>query len=409
MRTLKTWWLRLRSFVWQSRWILLSLGLAVIGVLGLRWDVPGALNLALALVSVALLLVEWRRHVAELRALAFVDRKGDTYADVAATYAGSGRFDLVTVNHEHVVLDRAASAAVASGSVSATLSSFNYILPEELRAGIRFRTIATRRPGTYNDPVLGLDTNVGVEDSVVPDEWRFVPARYWNHLESDLLASKITERHGRPIDSLGRSLYVSSRNQLRDYGDSWLLNAVGTSILAVTTDRRLVVVYQSTLNHSSPGLLAPASGSLEAQDMRGAERLDVASLALHGALRELKEEAQIVDADLAETGFLGMGRWLEKAAKPEFWAIARLNVGSEEVRRRPVPHNERPYTKLVDSLRIRPMEVWDVERPERMVEAKDSALLSIPLLVGLRLMAEEVAKPPSSVGALIRRALTVAN
>ncbi len=404
-RTLHTVALRAVGFTARWRWVLLSLGLAAVGVVSIWVSIPIVLNGVLAAISVALLTAEWRRHMHELTALDFVDPKGDDYDDVAATFARSARFEMVTANHDHVLLDRVASAETARGSVSASLRDRNYILPSELKAGVRFRDERIKRRDTYNGHLVGLDTNLGLDESLESTDWKFVPARYWDHLSSDIMASKTTLRHGERVDTLGRALYVDRECRPRDYGDSWLLNVAGTSILAITSDRRLVLVSQSVLNESSGGLLAPASGSVEPVDMRGSDELDVAQLVLNAALRELDEEARVPESAVEETAFLGLGRWMEKAAKPEFWSVARLTVDSHDVRRLPTRGYEKPFTKNVSAVRITPTSHWDVAHPETLLEATDVLGLSVPLLVGLRLMAEEVHAGSSAAGELLQRAL----
>src|SRR4051812_44675213 len=105
-RTLHTVALRTVGFTVRWRWVLLSLGLAAVGVVSIWVSIPIVLNGVLAAISVALLAAEWRRHMHELTALDFVDPKGDDYDDVAAAFARSARFEMVTANHDHVLLDR---------------------------------------------------------------------------------------------------------------------------------------------------------------------------------------------------------------------------------------------------------------------------------------------------------------
>ena len=408
-RLIHTTWLRLVDFMFDSRWILLSLALAVVGLLGIWVAIPLALHVAFAVTSLVLLWSEWRQHVTELRALTFVERVGDEYADVAASYDASSRFTLVEANRQHVVLDRFATTAISEGRVRGTLASANYVLPHELKAGVRYRSVRVKRRDTYNGHVLGLDANLGGADEFANETWQFVPARYWDHLASDIMASKLTLRRGEPVETLGRSLYVDRRGSLRDFGDSWLLNGVGTSLLAITTDQRLVLVSQSELNESSGGLLAPsASGSLEPQDMRGANSIDVALLAAKGALRELAEETAVMESDVGETAFLGFGRWIEKAAKPEMWTVARLVIDSHEVMRRRILGYEKPFTTRVQAIRMRDTASWNVEDSAVVIEGIDRLMLSVPLIVGLRLMIEETARNESIAGALIRRSMAAA-
>lgn len=405
-RLVHTAWLRLVDLLDHARWIVLSLVLACVGLVGVWAEVPRAVNIVLAVISFGLLWGEWRRHLESLRSLRFIDRPGGGYDDLAATYQGSARYDLVEANRHHVVLDRVATAAIASGGVTGVVADESYVLPHELRAGKQYRRTRIKRRDTYNGPLLGLDSDLGDGDALATDQWRLVPARYWDHLASDIMATKIALRSGQVVPDLGRPLYVDRRDRLRDFGDSWLLNGIGTSLIAITSDQRVVVVSQSELNESSAGLLAPSSsGSLEPGDLGGASSDSMAVIAANGVLRELREETGVVASEVVETDFLGFGRWVEKAGKPELWSVARLSIDSHEVRRKRILNQERPFTTSVDALRLSDPASWHADRPEKVLPEADPLMLSVPLLVGLRLLVEAHQDPASVPGDLIRRAV----
>ncbi|WP_244930108.1 hypothetical protein [Nocardioides sp. W7] len=408
-RLVHTTWLRLVDLLDHARWVVLSLVLACVGLLGVWTEVPRVVNIGLALTSFGLLWGEWQRHLQSVRSLTFIDRVGDGYDDLAATYRGSTRYSLVKANQHHVVLDRVASAAIAADGVTGTVASERYVLPHELRAGVQYRRMRIKRRDTYNGPLLGLDSDLGSAEVLATDRWKLLPARYWDHLASDIMASKIALRSGRVVPQLGRSLYVDRAGRLRDLGESWLLNGIGTSLLAITSDRRVVVVSQSELNESSGGLLAPSgSGSLEPRDLHGASSAGLAAIVANGALRELSEETGIVASEVVETAFLGFGRWVEKAGKPELWSVAWLAIDSHQVRRKRILNQERPFTTSVEALRVSDPVSWDADRPEEVLREAESLLLSVPLLIGLRLLVEAYQDPDSVAGDLVRRAMATA-
>lgn len=408
LRWLWTSALRIVSAADQARWIILSLALAATGVIGLVVALPAAVNIVLAAISVVLLVLQIRDHAARLRETEFVDRSGDDYADVRAQLGDTDRFEMVTSPHGHVVIDLAASRAIAAGAVTARMRDSAYLLPPELReAGVAFRRRRVAAGSTYNGRLVGLDTDLGRGPTLERLEWRLVRGRYWDHLASDILAMKDVLRRGRTVPELGRSLYVDRHGRLRDFGESWLLNGIGTSVIALTLDARLVVVSQSNRNESSRGLLAPSgSGSLEPADFRGESTLSVDLLAANGALREQMEEASIDPREVTATAFLGFGRWLEKSAKPELFTLALLSIDSHEVLRRRVPSPDRPYTLGVDVVRLDPTtEDWAPDDPGSMLEAADVHRLSVPVLAGLHLLATAVRDATSTAGNLARGAL----
>lgn len=401
--------LRTFDFVAHARWILLSVVLAAVGLADVWGSVPRLVTLSLAIVSFVLLGVEWRRHREQLNSLAFPDPTGIKYEGVAAACSSSSRFTFVELVNGHVVLDREAGDALARGLVTASLARHRYVLPDEIKdAGLQYRRERVSRPGTYNDPLVGLDTDLGITGTLATTDWTLVPATYWDHLASDIMASKEATRRGRPVLSLGQALYVDRHQRLRDLGASWLLNGVGTSMLALTTDRRLVVVHQTTRNESSGGLLAPSSsGSLEPRDFPPSGVGDMAKIAIDGAIRELGEETGIAKVHVLEAAVLGFGRWLDKAGKPEIWSVARLDLDSHAVARCRVSNHEKVFTTGSESVHLDELASWDPERPADMLpNMKDAPyFVSVPLMVGLRLAAEESRKPNSTAGTLIRRAL----
>jgi hypothetical protein len=399
-RWLSTTALRVGSFAAHARWILLSLALAVAGLLDLVVPLPGAIGVTLALVSVVLLVLEVRAYAARQREMQFADRTGDAFADVRQQLSGRSRFRFVATPNGHVVLDLAAASAVRAGRVTAQVPERAYVLPRELHEpGVAFRRRRVARGATYNGHLLGLDTDLGDGDAPVPERWTLVAGRYWDHLSSDILGMKDVLVGGRVAGTPGRALSVSRDGRLRDFGESWLLNGIGTSVLALTTDARLVVVAQSNRNESSQGLVAPSgSGSLEPADMRDADTLAVSELVRNGALRELAEESDIPETEVASTVFLGLGRWLEKSAKPEFFTLAVLRIDSHEVRRRRVPKADRPYTLSVDGVPLhRDVTAWCPEDPTTVVDGEAAGRLSVPLAVGLHLLADAARDPASAV------------
>lgn len=409
-RWLRTTLWRIAGFADHARWIVLSLVLALAGVVGVFIPLPPALNVVLAGVSLVLLVMEIRGHNRRLQETQFVDRTGDDYVDVRQELEHSSRFEFVATTHGHMVIDWLATRAIVAGDVTGSARRSPYVLPRELSdAGVAFRRRRVAGRATYNGHLLGLNSDLGHEDTLTQRRWELVPARYWDHLASDILATKDVLRRGRLVLDLGRALYVDRKGALRDFGASWLLNGIGTSVVALTSDARLVVVAQSNRNESSQGLLAPSgSGSLEPADFRGRDDLDLADLARNGALRELHEEASITEHEVVDTAFLGFARWLEKAAKPELFTVALLSIDSHEVRRRRVPTADRPYTLAVDALRLSDAVLtWDGRDPHTMLEEAAVHRLSLPLQIALLLLSHAARDPGSPANPLVLRALAM--
>ncbi len=408
VRWFRTAVLRAGALLDHARWIVLSLVLALVGIIGLVVTVPAWLNILLAVLSVALLVLEVRAHVTRLADIQFVLREGDDFEDVRASVAGSTRFEVIAAGTGHVLLDHAATAAVVDGTARARLSETSFVVPRVLRtAGIAFQRRRIARGATYNGSLVGLGTDLGLGDTLASAEWRFVPARYWDHLATDIFAMQDVLGSGHQLGSLGRELFVDRHGSVRDFGDSWLLNGVGSSVIALTTDARVVLVRQSRKNESSRGLLAPSgSGSLEPADFRGASDLAVAELAANGGTRELAEETGIPLGSVTGSEFLGFGRWLEKAAKPELFTLVTLGISSHDVQEHRIPGADRPYSLAVETLRLRPdVSAWNDADPATVLEDVTRLTLSVPTSAGLALMARAAADPGRRAGGLVRDVL----
>ena len=382
--------------------------LAAVGVLGLFTHIPAAVNIVLAVTSLALVIPEIAEFVRNRAEIQFQERNADDFADVREWCATQTRFRLFGHRTGTFLLDVVATQKMGSGELRAMLAAERYRLPEEIRVpGRRFQEqrIAGRLD-VFNGPVLGIDTDLGTGPELTVTTVHFVPGSYFDHLASDLFAARDVHLTRQYRSEFGRALVIDRHGVPRDFGASWLLNAAGTSIVAITSDGWIVNVHQTKQNESAQDELAPSgSGSLEPQDFRG-ENEAVREVAVRGALREMTDEAGIRVDDVAETAFLGFGRWLEKGGKPELLSVARLTIDSHEARRRRGARADRPYSKFSEPCRlIQPIAEWDSSQPNRMVERTHANALSLPLLACLHLMADAVHTPGAAAHDLLHRAM----
>ena len=392
-------------FVLDFRWVILSVVLAVVGLLSIFLPVPLIVNIGLAVVSLALVVADLVSRHRTSAATQFALRSSDSFDDVNNAVADSKRFEFRTVAHASFLIDKDATEQIKSGNVSASLGPTNYVVRSELRLVgrvFRRRYLGTR-PSSYNGAVLGLDTDFGYKTGTMPSSVRLISAKYFDHVASDLFAMRDVriDRQFRP--EYGRNLFVDREGTPRDFGDSWLLNAVGTSVIALTSDGKLVVVLQSERNDSSAELYAPSgSGSLEAQDFRGSTSMSLDLLAINGAVRELSEEAGILESEIRSRHFLGFGRWLDKAAKPELLSLVFLTIDSHEVAQRRVPAPDHPFTRGNAVVRFaQPSSRWNSAQFSEMLPAEAARLLSVPLAVSLVFLADIAREPNSALAAEI--------
>lgn len=222
------------------------------------------------------------------------------------------------------------------------------------------------------------DCRVG-GSAVIP----FQPAGFFDLLCSNELMRWQISRGDSTWDVRGEYLYDEDR-RLIPLASSELANVVGVSTLAISQDRRVLIVGQSQANHASQGLLAPSgSGSLEPQDSDE----DLQTFALNGANRELCEETG-VPADCARVSkLIGYGRWLERGAKPEFFGITLLAGTAAEIdrSRRAVGGGETLYTR-----EARWWTLTELLEPS----SERRAVMSLPLAFALHSLARALQDDP---------------
>lgn len=392
---------RSATFAVSVRWILLSLLLAGVGILETLVVVPFWISAALAAVSVLLVVVDVLDHRRRQRRTQFTPRSTDSFSDVRKALATSPRFRLIDFSGGTFLYDRVGSEVFADPTVTVRLQPAEYVVPIEFRdLGRLFQRRHVRGYAhAYNDPVVGLDTNLGYGADDCPSSINLLASRYWDYLSSDLFAAHEVVVDGHPRTDLGRRLVIDRDGRPRDFADSWLLNAVGVSVLAVTSDGRYVVVTQSDKNDSAKGEFAPTgSGSLEPKDFRGATEMPIGQLCAHGALREATEEAAIRETEVASVHPLGFGRWMQKSAEPEVLLLAFLTIDSHEVRRREVPRTDRPFTLTFEPERfVAPPSAWVALDLSTMVDNRICDAMSVPLGACLMLLAENIASGASAI------------
>jgi hypothetical protein len=248
--------------------------------------------------------------------------------------------------------------------------------------------------------MLGFESNIGrsVEQSI--DSITLPRGTYFEHVESDLLATTSVIQSGGMLPQFGRRLFLNRKNQLRDFGDSWLFNGIGVSTLAFTVDGKLLTVEQSEHNVNSSQLLAPAgSGALEPQDAVNLDELRAVALA--GAHRELQEETGVCSGEIGESYVLGFGRWLNKAGRPEFYAVTFLAADSHELARRPIPRTDVKFVKRRRFDRLpATRDIWMKGVVELLPEVHD--VLSVPLAACLQLLVDALEVDSELVAQLAR-------
>ncbi|VXB51826.1 conserved hypothetical protein [Arthrobacter sp. 9V] len=381
-----------RYWIGRWKWLAASLVSAAVGLIGAFSTIPLTINLVFAIGAFFLIFVEAKAQLKRWRSVSFRRRSADSFSDVLGQLEGNKRFRPQVFPHGIFIHDVTLSSKIRSGLVKARVINEQYTTPPEI-GDLGLRYLSQALPGArrlHDGDVLGWNTDIGRTSNIDINEIEMQPATFFQKLQTDEFALWDVKSRGTQDAKYGRSLFIDTSHNIRDLGKSWLLNGIGTSTLAFTSDGKLVVIEQSKRNARSRGLYAPSgSGSLEARDFGRLASTTLDHLAANGANRELEEEAGVAESEIVESQFLGFGRWLDKAACPELFTITRLSVSSDELDRRPIPAKEKGFVDDRTTIRLSADEAdWLVDTPERMLPDIYRPRASVPLLAALSLLAE---------------------
>lgn len=400
MRIVNTASYRTFRFINEYRWTLLGLIVVVVGVVSTFVLIPVGVLVVEAALSILLIALEVRKNVREAKRIEFLPRPNDGFEDVASQLAGDESVRVLTTQAGTFVHDRHTSARMRSPEQYVRMASRSYVVPSQLQPHARrfLKYVLARSPRRFNGPCLGWNTNF-TDPTWMSGDIEVVDGDHFRFVQSDELSAWDVAVEGRVLPEFGRSLFVQRDGRIRDFRDSWLFNHVGASTLAITSDGRLVGTLQSEANRSSPKLLAPSgSGGAEPKDLQGEQRVQLAQFAINAATRELTEETGISAEEMAQSYFLGFGRWLDMAGRGELLCVTFLNIDSHAVKQKRIDRAELAYTARTDSMRFaQPLSQWDPASPAAMLPPEHRVRMSVPLGAALSALAEESAQPGSAV------------
>lgn len=285
--------------------------------------------------------------------------------------------------------DRAVDARLPHVRIGGRRSDHRYRLPDEL-AAIAGRSLRTgmqagrrrrlgRLPVRFNGRLLRLATEptLAVVESgeVVLERVRYFDGECSNEIWS--------MGHDADGDSVVAPYVLDRAGRLLSLDRARAANAIGASILAITADRRCVIVRQAMGNSIAPGAYAASgSGSVDSRDASGASvrdesgALDASAVIERAMLRELREEARVRQREIVEGSvrLTGYWRWLSRAAKPEFSGIVRLAVDAEQLTGRRTRGEEAAFTAHATTVDLAALTAPDARDRVRLVESLRTAL-----------------------------------
>jgi hypothetical protein len=261
----------------------------------------------------------------------------------------------------------------------------------------------------YNGKLVRQDADL-TEDLLRNDgNLQFSLTDYFTLLCSNYMVGwRVHERIGghRILD--GPELLRDPSGMLVPLAQSGLANAIGVSTLALTTDRRLVIVRQAFHSQSSSNQLAPSgSGSVDLRDVRPirpAGRRSLVEILAQAMRRELCEETGLRSVELGVTRVLGYFRWLDMGGKPEYVGITTLHVSSDELHPRRPHIEEAPY--VADVSYDGEVDFAQLQHAPEDLSCLDARFpaheVSMPLFLCLRALGRQLGRK-SQVGGWLRR------
>lgn len=240
--------------------------------------------------------------------------------------------------------------SIGDKTLTGEVSKFPYELPGRLReiAALSLRSRNTNkskvtrkapRPIRFNGKLLRLNSEPTL-GQIKSGELEFSRVSYFDGECSNELWNYADASDNSP--GLIDDLVITRDNSIRPLEHSQVANIVGISILALTSDDKVVFVRQNSGNSVAPGALASSgSGSLELNDLlavkdKNSHQFNAWELLLHGMVREMSEES-LIRADEVVTNsqtLTGYFRWVSRGCKTEFTGLVQLNVSSEVLQKR---------------------------------------------------------------------------
>ncbi|HEY3953949.1 MAG TPA: hypothetical protein VGM53_11270 [Streptosporangiaceae bacterium] len=300
-------------------------------------------------------------------------------------------------NRGTMMVHQAADRVLQAGPVQVMADETPYQLPAELRELAPIALHALRA-----GKVIFNDTHLGLRDDLLPASssesrpLRLVETSYFDHVcSAELCQYTVIDQVTNAETEIRRIELIDPGGRLVTLAASRVANIIGVSTLAFTSDDLLLMVPQSKNNVASRRLYAPSgSGSLDPADWQAAgDGACLQDILVRGMERELCEETGISPDDVGQTQVVGFGRWLERGAKPEFFAVTRLKIRASDVKTAKVSAAEKIYSDRVRPVFVDLDRLEQELRPGQPIHGAPSypqdvrKTGSLPLIAGLRAVA----------------------
>jgi len=169
-------------------------------------------------------------------------------------------------------------------------------------------------------------------------------------------------------------------------------NQIGASCMGITSDNRMINLYQTEGNLESQGLIAPSgSGSADYCDLEETNG-DFRKFVIKVAERELLEECGLLGDPKVKvkTILIGFARLMNRAGKPEFFGVSFMNIPFSEIN---VAKDEIDYVADHRGREIR-QDISALKLDIEHMLAKLAESMSFPLYLNLKFLHDFLSTSP---------------
>lgn len=236
-------------------------------------------------------------------------------------------FDLKSWNNQYWLCSKEINKDLASTPLYLEYSQ-QYALPDNLSwlKNLAVETASAQGKSVFDSEKVRLNQELDFEHQIAS-------------------VSKTSYFDSLATNEISQSVVVDSKNRLVHDGfdlafpeqavplleESLCSNHIGVSTLGITNDYCLSVVTTSSHSAQYADKRAPSgSGSLDWADCRNSETLQQAIVI--GLERELYEEINLDFTVNLDTKLIGYAQYLNRGAKPEFFALTMIDASSDSLR-----------------------------------------------------------------------------
>lgn len=273
----------------------------------------------------------------------FLELEGEDYKEkicLSDRYKNSGYniFDFwVKGNNERFVMSHKVNEMLYKGdSILKLREAGAFVLAKEIKQIAPFalnKAFMTNRV-LYNSSLVRLTDDIFLDEKI--ESIRIQKTSYFHGLCTNEMVYKKLKSFLKLENGFfeGKKLLVDDNYVLHDLSVSSCSNYLGVSTLAITSDKKIILLKQSARAGVNEGRWAPSgSGSVDYEDFKklkkskGEKNICLRELLANAMERELREECGFKNKDIKmKTKIIGFARLIERGGKPDFFGVTYIDA-----------------------------------------------------------------------------------